>query len=155
MLTLHEFLNECELAVFAKIEQSTHHYLEVNFDKIVQFLPYAEDRKRAVSFSIKHASLLVQHHKRLSEETISYLALNWFGKAFSEFSELTELLQFEISVKLLHSSIQHNKDAVYQHFISLIQRLVTKPFSKPIMKKSSEPSFDLIWKDLPLGLNGP
>ena len=28
LLTLHEFLNECELAVFAKIEQSTHHYLK-------------------------------------------------------------------------------------------------------------------------------
>ena len=97
--------------------------MEVNFDKIVQFLPFAEDE------NVPCLSLSNMHHswcsitKRLSEETISYLASNWFGKAFSAFSELSELLQFEISVKLLHSSIQHNKHAVYQHFISLIQRL--------------------------------
>ena len=45
------------------------------------------------------------------------------AKPSLRFQRLSELLQFEISVKLLHSSIQHNKDAVYQHFISLIQRL--------------------------------
>ena len=140
---------------FAKIEQSTHHYLEVNFDKIVQFLPFAEDRKRAVSFSIKHASLLVQHHKRLSEETISYLASNWFGKAFSAFSNS---LNSSSSKSLLNCFIRQfstTRTPFTNISFHSFRDWMTKPFSKPIMKKLSEPSFDLIWKDLLLGLNGP
>jgi len=121
--TLDDYLNQCELAVFAKIEQTTPHHIGVNLDIIAQFLPFAKDRERAVSFSLTHAGLLAQNYGSLREETISYLASNWFGDAFSKFSELSELLRLEITVKFLHSAIQNNKRIISEHFITLIEEM--------------------------------
>lgn len=121
--TLDDYLNQCELAVFAKIEQTTPHHIGVNLDIIAQFLPFAKDRERAVSFSITHAGLLAQNYGSLREETISYLASNWFGDAFSEFSKLSDLLKLEITVKFLHSTIQNKKKIISEHFITLIEQM--------------------------------